>query len=184
MSYITTMSKISPSDKGDNVEGGVPKVSYFKFESALKPFIVWLKLSTGVDITRTNKMGNIFLFLYGICLLVFNFACTGFFNYVFLKQKFEVPANISKNGSSISNHGRSSSTTAHINMLTVLFVTGWEYVFICGIHFCFFALQNRFKKLWNTLMIIETELKLGDFTRNYITKSLWIGSVIIPLVRF
>ena len=180
MSYITTMSKISPSEKSENIEVGVPKenVSYFKFESALKPFIVWLKLSTGVDITRINKMGSISLFLYGICLLFFNFACTGIFNYVYLKQKFEVPAN----NTNTSVHG-SASTTTHINMLTVLFVTGWEYVFICGIHLCFFALQNRFKKLWNTLIIIEKELKLGEFTSNYITRSLWIGSLIIPLVR-
>lgn len=147
----------------------------------MKPFIVWLKLSTGVDITRTNKMGNISLFLYGICLLFFNFACTGIFNYVYLEQKFKVSADAANNSSNTSNH-RSASTTAHINMLTVLFVTGWEYVFICGIHLCFFALQNRFKKLWNTLLIIEKELKLGEFTRNYITKSLWIGSLIIPLV--
>ena len=178
-----TMFKISPSDKKEKIEVGFPKenVSSFKFESALKPFIFWLKLSTGVDITwnqrngtKTHKVGNnIYLFLYGICLLFFNFACTGIFKYVYLQQRF---------ASTFSKAGP-LSTTERINMMSVFFITGWEYIFICCTHLCFFAVQSKFKALWNALMMIEKELKPGHLTHRCIRQSLWIGFAVVLLVR-
>lgn len=187
------MSKISPSQKSRenivvNFHGENDSSS--KFESALRPLIVCLILLTGVDITRIkatgkeNKIASVSFFLYGILLLFFNYVCTGIFNYVYLKQKFQnYPVTIDgDNSTNVSKKGQSSNTE-HIHMLTVFFVAGWEYVFICGTHLCFFVLQTRFKKLWNALMFIEKEMKLVPFIYRYIRKSLWIGGLIIPIVR-
>ena len=158
--------------------------SSFGIESALKPIIIWLKLSTGVDITRIKTTGkettlfSILLFLYGVFLLFFDKACTFIFNYVYLKQRIHISAVV--NG---SNTTKPLSTHDHINNLAVIFVHICEFIFVCGLHVCFFAQQNRFKGLWNTLMIIEREFKICPFTYRSIRRSLWIGFVIIPLVR-
>jgi len=186
------MSKIIPSENKENiVVVNVPQEenSPFKFAFCLRPFIFWLKLLTGVDITRTKTTGkgksnySLSLIIYGVCLLLLNYACTGMFNYVYLKQiHFKIPAVTVKNNGSGSSTGPSSANK-HVSMLTAIFLTGWEYIFICGVHLCFFALQSRFKALWKTLMVIEKEFKLGSFTYGCIRQSLWIGFVIILLVR-
>lgn len=186
---IITMSKINPSEKKENVivvDVLEEKHSSSRFEYCLRPFIFWLKLLTGVDIARlitTNQETSnhsISLIIYGVGLLFSNSACTGIFNYVYLKQKFPIPTATVKNNFS---SGSLPNNKQHVNILTAIFVTGWEYIFICGVHLCFFALQSRFKALWNTLMIIEQALKPCPFTYRCVRKSLWIGFAIISLVR-
>lgn len=179
------MSKVTQDKRGHIViDVSEENVYYLGIESALKPIIVWLKLSTGVDITRIKTTGkgtkifSILLFLYGVFLLFFDNACTFIFNYVYLLQRLHVATVV--NG---SNTTKSISTHDHINNLAVIFVHMCEFVFVCGLHICFFAQQNRFKGLWNTLLIIEREFKICPFTYRSIRRSLWIGFVIIPLVR-
>ncbi len=86
-SYRIVCPKLSVSCKMKGIEFGDAKedVSYFKFESSLKPFIVWFTLSTGVDITRlkTNgrekKIASISLILKGFLLMFLNCTNTGIF---------------------------------------------------------------------------------------------------------
>ena len=186
------MSKIIPSEKKENiviVDGFEENNSHSRLAFCLRPFIIWLKVLTGVDITRPKTTGkgksnySISLILYGVCLLIFNYACTGIFNYIYLKQKFQIPAAIVKNNGSGLIITGPPPANKHVSMLTAIFVAGWEYIFICGVHLCFFALQSRFNALWKTLMVIEKEFKLGSFTYSCVRRSLWIGFVIILLVR-
>lgn len=155
------------------------------FERSLKPFINLVKLLTGVDITRIKtaekkgKFTAICIFLNGIFMLFLNVAFTAIFNHFYTKQRVTVvPAASFINGTSVL-----LPTNAYINYLTVMFISAVEYAFICGMQFCFFALQSRFKELWESLLIIEKEFKICPFTYRSIKLSIWIGSVIIPLVR-
>ena len=158
--------------------------SSLKFESALKPLIVWLKLSTGIDITRTKtneenktKISIICLFLHGIFMVLFNFVSTALFNYFYLQQRVTFPATVIINGTSVP-----PPTNEYINFLTVVFITAVEYTHTCGMHLGFFCLQYRFKALWNSLLIIEKEFKICEFIYRRIRLSLWIGFAIILLV--
>lgn len=158
-----------------------------KFKTALHPCILWLKVLTGVDITRTKTNGEekknisiICLFFHGILMLLFNFACSASFNYYYLKQRVVFPQADIINGTSVLQ-----PTNSYVNFLTVIFITAVEYTHTCGIHLCFVAMQSRFKELWKSLLIIEKVFKICSFTYSSIRRSLWIGLlVIIPLVRY
>lgn len=154
-----------------------------KFESVLKPLIVWLKLSTGVDITRIKtkrdkkKISIICLFILGIFMVLFNFVSTACFHYNYLKTRITFPATVFINGTSVP-----PPTKEYINFLTVMFITAVDYINTCGMHLCFFCVQYRFKALWSILLIIEREFKICTFTSRRIKQSLWIGFALILLV--
>lgn len=85
----------------------------------------------------------------------------------------------------VCKHLLQSWTIVHywkIYMMSVFFITGWEYIFICCF-LCFFAVQSRFKALWNALMTIKKEFKPGHFTYRCIRQSFWTGFAVVLLVR-
>ena len=188
------MSEIAQYEKDDcavNIHHEENSYAFPGFEISLKPFINFVKLLTGVDITRiktkygekNKSFSTVWLFLYGVFTLILNITITAFFNGLYLKQRIVLPAPIIvKNGNSVSSTAP-PSTNAYINILTIICITACECAFICGTHFCFFALQSRLKGLWNSLLIIEKEFKICPITYRHIRQSVWIGLVSIPLVR-
>lgn len=184
--------QIDPANSSDG--GGNP--AFPGFERALNPFIIWMKLLTGTNIARlpgnNSTISSISFTLYGILMLLLNFICTASFIYIYVKQRIQVYTE--GNHTSLTTNSKATNSTnvsnfiipnnADINVLAIVGVLLCEFLFICGIHLCYFISQNKFKALWNSLLIIEREFKICPLAYRRIRRSVWIGVVIIPVVSF
>lgn len=162
------------------------------FEWSLKPCIIFLKLLTGINVTQDRKTVTLFSSLftfYSIFMLVLNGALSATFVFVYIKQSIHVYSKGNYHSVlSISNDINKSNRWAHstasdIKVVATAGVNFSEFIFIFGIHLCFFVSQKKLKALWNSLLIIEKEFNISNETYRKLRKSVWIGLVIVPLVN-
>jgi hypothetical protein len=149
-----------------------------KIETTLWPLTVWMKI-IGFHMGPSRKSGtkrySLYLLMTGSLLLLSTVAlhCTSFVRS-FLK--FRANGISAHNGTNLTTANRLNVGIEHLNYTCVLI----------GVHMTFFfvSLTSNWTSLWDSLLLIETNLKFNSMFYRKCKKSVIIGFTILLVVIF
>ena len=150
-----------------------------KIESTLWPLTVWMRI-IGFHMgpsrkSGTNRRSSVCLLITGSLLLLSTVAlhCTSFVRS-FLKFRANGISTV-HNGTNLTTANRLNVGIEHLNYTCVLI----------GVHTTFFlvSLTSNWSGLWDTLFLIEGNLKFNSAFYRKCKKSVWIGFAILFVVN-